>query len=288
MSSNLPERTTGSPFDALRRTDDRGECWSARELMPVCGYGADWRNFADAVARATAACRNAGHDPADHIGAATKMVRIGSKAERSVADFRLTRFGAYLVAMNGDPRKPEIASAQVYFAMKTREAEIAPAFAAQQVPTHPQALRGWAEALERATGAEQQLAIAAPKVAFVDTYVALGDASTFKVVAGQLGVSEPQLRQYLTTRGVIYRRTVDQRWSNSNHRMEPVYQWLARSQYVTWFSPKDQLKAPRMHNGQYRTTLYITPIGKAGIEAMMRRRPILGQGELDVDGGDDV
>jgi phage antirepressor YoqD-like protein len=133
--------------------------------------------------------------------------------------------------------------------------------------------------------AEGRLAIGAPKIALVDTYVKQGDASTFAVVAGQLGVTAPQLRQYLVTRGVIYRRTVEQRWSTTRQKLEPVYEWLARSQYTKWFTPKDQLRAPRMHNGQYRTTLYFTPIGKAGVELMIRKRPILGQGELDVDGG---
>lgn len=35
---------------------------------------------------------------------------------RTVEDFKLSRFACYLAAMNGDPRKPEVARAQAYFA----------------------------------------------------------------------------------------------------------------------------------------------------------------------------
>jgi DNA-damage-inducible protein D len=34
----------------------------------------------------------------------------------SVEDYKLTRFACYLVAMSGDPNKPEVAAARVYFA----------------------------------------------------------------------------------------------------------------------------------------------------------------------------
>lgn len=108
-----------SPFDAIRNTTPEGrEYWSARDLMPLLGYGADWRNFHGAIERARATCANSGGDTSANFVGATKIT--GTKPAQ---DAHLSRYACYLVAMNGDPRKPEIAAAQTYFAVKTRQAE---------------------------------------------------------------------------------------------------------------------------------------------------------------------
>ena len=52
------------------------------------------------------------------------MVKIGSKTKREIEDILLTRYGCYLIAQNGDPRKEQIAFAQTYFALQTRKQEL--------------------------------------------------------------------------------------------------------------------------------------------------------------------
>lgn len=115
---------TTSPFDAYRFTDDHGiHRWSARDLQEPLGYDV-WRNYHDVViSRAIASCSNVSQDPNYHFAETVKGIKGGKGVDMAVRDYHVTKFGAFLIAMNGDPNKPEIASAQAYFAIMTILAE---------------------------------------------------------------------------------------------------------------------------------------------------------------------
>lgn len=137
-----------SPFDAAMLP---GERWSARALANLLGYPR-WQDFSPAVSRAMASAEVQGYDRAD-------LFRVSPEKTggRPREDFHLSRFACYLVAMNGDPRKPEVAAAQAYFAIKTREAETAPARPAIVLPDRKALARMVIEAEEARERAEAEL-----------------------------------------------------------------------------------------------------------------------------------
>jgi DNA-damage-inducible protein D len=100
-------------FDSIKQLNPYGEeYWSARALMPLLGYGKKWQNFESILKKAIIACIETGNIIEHHFTDASKPITGGKGAVQHVKDYYLSRFACYLVAMNGDPRKSEIAAAQ--------------------------------------------------------------------------------------------------------------------------------------------------------------------------------
>ena len=129
-------------FDDLRHFDENGnEYWLARELQTALQY-AKWENFHKVIKTAQIACKISQQNVSDHFTEVKKMVEMPTKPRKNqtadfgfpdvrktkmkpVTDYKLTRYACYLIVMNGDPRKEVIAWGQTYFAVKTRQQELA-------------------------------------------------------------------------------------------------------------------------------------------------------------------
>jgi DNA-damage-inducible protein D len=106
-------------LDKVKKTTQSGaEYWQARDLVGVLAYS-DWTNFRDVIRRAKESSENAGAFSNNHFREFTDMVDIGSGAKRNIENWYLSRYACYLIAMNADATKPEVATAQTYFATQT-------------------------------------------------------------------------------------------------------------------------------------------------------------------------
>lgn len=125
-------------------SNDQGalEFWSARDLMPILGY-VKWQKFVEVIEKAKNACEKSSQLVKSHFLLANEFLpeevktyvskskeirflpeEVKTTGGRPRENFFLTRYACYLIAQNGDSRKPQIALAQTYFANQTRKQEL--------------------------------------------------------------------------------------------------------------------------------------------------------------------
>jgi DNA-damage-inducible protein D len=123
LPDNPQYKATMERLERMKRVSPVGvDYWLARDIFPVLGY-ADWDGFEPVLKKAMNACEGAGVSASHHFRQTSVMMRVGKGAQRSGIDYFLSRAACYLVAMNGEPSKPEIAAAQAYFTIQTRRME---------------------------------------------------------------------------------------------------------------------------------------------------------------------
>jgi DNA-damage-inducible protein D len=124
ITESAEYRNTIARLEEIKHaTEDGAEYWHAREIHPILGYEV-WDKFLPVIDRARDALAGNKIEPSHHIAQTSKMLGIGSGAMREVLDFYLSRAACSLIALNGDPSKPEIAAAQAYFVAQTRRMEM--------------------------------------------------------------------------------------------------------------------------------------------------------------------
>lgn len=119
-------------LDARMHVTSKGfPFWYGRDVMEILAY-TNWENFMSVIDKAKLACDNSGKFSTNHFLDTKEMIEAGKGAKKKRANMVLSKYACYLVAMNGDTTKPEVSTAQTYFAEQTHRQEIEQVLSDQQ------------------------------------------------------------------------------------------------------------------------------------------------------------
>lgn len=123
MKQEIIKELTNTFESFANKMDNWIEFWFARDLQHLLWY-TEWRNFLNIVSKAKTSLETSNENIIDHFVDINKMVNLWLWSKREIDDIMLTRKACYLIAMNWDSKKEEIAFAQQYFVLQVRKSEI--------------------------------------------------------------------------------------------------------------------------------------------------------------------
>ncbi|WP_454199508.1 BRO family protein [Nocardia sp. Marseille-Q1738] len=115
----------------------------------------------------------------------------------------------------------------------------------------------------------EKVAEDAPKVNYVELYVAESDLLKLRVIAANNDVGENWLRDLLVEKGWIYVET-ESRWSERKQCKEIRRRYSAYAHKRQYFRPVEVHEAPRFR-GEVMHTLKVTPAGAEAIARLVER-----------------
>ncbi|SEB28919.1 Rha family transcriptional regulator [Arthrobacter woluwensis] len=147
--------------------------------------------------------------------------------------------------------------------------DMAQQLAQRNLPSRADLAKWVLEAEAKTSALEAKVAEDAPKVLYVDSFVADNDTHLFRTVASNLEVSEGDLRAALKFAGWIYRQ--EQRRRNSKGKVITEYQWCEYATKKPFFFRKAAHENAPLFKGSVAFTLTITPAGAAAITEFVER-----------------
>lgn len=117
---------------------------------------------------------------------------------------------------------------------------------------------------------EQKATADAPKVTYVDTFVADADCLTFSTVASTLNMQESKLRELLIAKNWIYCQQ-DSRWSDSKGKKVIRNRYSEKADKKRYFRRIETHEAPRFRGSEVMHTLKVTPQGAEAIARLVSK-----------------
>lgn len=121
-------KSTGivSVFEEIKKGNtENTQYWLAHDLAKLLGYSS-FRSLIPVIEKAKKACQKSNQIVENHFEETTEVIAVNDSQRRKIKTVKLSRYACYLVIMNADPDKEQVAKGQSYLAFHSRLAALSP------------------------------------------------------------------------------------------------------------------------------------------------------------------